>query len=293
MGMVPRIGLTLPNQGVRFGVTTAQELVDLAVEADRSRAFRSVWVGDSLLAKPRLEVGRPALGDREPYRARATGHGVHGQLPRSRPDPARPAVGEPGPPQRGTHGPHRLHRDQPPGSRRGRDLRRRSPRTREPYGPVDHRDPPAVVRGRRSTSMATASASPGYRWSRSPSGSRRSGSPTTPRGVGIAWSASIPASHAMPMAGRSGCPIPQRSRGGRQTSGRRRVRWGETRTRSRSRPITTSISRTIGMPPWTNRSGSWIPTIRRTSTPSTSRHGPRQGRLASASSTCARTSRSA
>jgi alkanesulfonate monooxygenase SsuD/methylene tetrahydromethanopterin reductase-like flavin-dependent oxidoreductase (luciferase family) len=36
-------------------VTTAQELVELAVEADASRAFRSVWVGDSLLAKPRLE----------------------------------------------------------------------------------------------------------------------------------------------------------------------------------------------------------------------------------------------
>jgi alkanesulfonate monooxygenase SsuD/methylene tetrahydromethanopterin reductase-like flavin-dependent oxidoreductase (luciferase family) len=52
---MPRIGLTLPNQGVRFGVTTAQELVDMAVEADMSRAFRSVWVGDSLLAKPRLE----------------------------------------------------------------------------------------------------------------------------------------------------------------------------------------------------------------------------------------------
>jgi alkanesulfonate monooxygenase SsuD/methylene tetrahydromethanopterin reductase-like flavin-dependent oxidoreductase (luciferase family) len=53
--MAPRIGLTLPNQGVRFGVTTAPELVDMAVEADMSGAFRSVWVGDSLLAKPRLE----------------------------------------------------------------------------------------------------------------------------------------------------------------------------------------------------------------------------------------------
>jgi len=52
---MPRIGLTLPNQGVRFGVTTARELVDMAVEADTSRVFQSVWVGDSLLAKPRLE----------------------------------------------------------------------------------------------------------------------------------------------------------------------------------------------------------------------------------------------
>lgn len=51
----PRIGLTLPNQGVRFGVITPRQLIDMAVEADRSGAFRSVWVGDSLLAKPRLE----------------------------------------------------------------------------------------------------------------------------------------------------------------------------------------------------------------------------------------------
>ena len=55
MAVLPKIGLTLPNQGVRFGVTTARELVDMAVEADTSGAFRSVWVGDSLLAKPRLE----------------------------------------------------------------------------------------------------------------------------------------------------------------------------------------------------------------------------------------------
>jgi alkanesulfonate monooxygenase SsuD/methylene tetrahydromethanopterin reductase-like flavin-dependent oxidoreductase (luciferase family) len=53
--MLPGIGLTLPNQGVRFGVTTPGQLVDMAAEADASGAFRSVWVGDSLLAKPRLE----------------------------------------------------------------------------------------------------------------------------------------------------------------------------------------------------------------------------------------------
>jgi alkanesulfonate monooxygenase SsuD/methylene tetrahydromethanopterin reductase-like flavin-dependent oxidoreductase (luciferase family) len=49
------IGLTLPNRGVLFNATTAPELVDLAEIADRSEGFRSVWVGDSLLAKPRLE----------------------------------------------------------------------------------------------------------------------------------------------------------------------------------------------------------------------------------------------
>lgn len=53
--MALRIGLTLPNRGVLFGATTARELVDLAEVADRDGAFASVWVGDSLLAKPRLE----------------------------------------------------------------------------------------------------------------------------------------------------------------------------------------------------------------------------------------------
>jgi alkanesulfonate monooxygenase SsuD/methylene tetrahydromethanopterin reductase-like flavin-dependent oxidoreductase (luciferase family) len=51
-----KIGLTLPNRGVLFNATTARELVDLAEIADRSGCFNSVWVGDSLLAKPRLEA---------------------------------------------------------------------------------------------------------------------------------------------------------------------------------------------------------------------------------------------
>jgi alkanesulfonate monooxygenase SsuD/methylene tetrahydromethanopterin reductase-like flavin-dependent oxidoreductase (luciferase family) len=50
-----KIGLTLPNRGVLFNATTARELVDLAEIADKAGGFQSVWVGDSLLAKPRLE----------------------------------------------------------------------------------------------------------------------------------------------------------------------------------------------------------------------------------------------
>jgi alkanesulfonate monooxygenase SsuD/methylene tetrahydromethanopterin reductase-like flavin-dependent oxidoreductase (luciferase family) len=50
-----KIGLTLPNRGVLLGATTPAELVDLAEIADQSEGFDSVWVGDSLLAKPRLE----------------------------------------------------------------------------------------------------------------------------------------------------------------------------------------------------------------------------------------------
>jgi alkanesulfonate monooxygenase SsuD/methylene tetrahydromethanopterin reductase-like flavin-dependent oxidoreductase (luciferase family) len=48
-------GLTLPNRGVLFGVTTPEELLQMAEIADRSEQFRSVWVGDSLLGKPHFE----------------------------------------------------------------------------------------------------------------------------------------------------------------------------------------------------------------------------------------------
>jgi alkanesulfonate monooxygenase SsuD/methylene tetrahydromethanopterin reductase-like flavin-dependent oxidoreductase (luciferase family) len=51
-----KIGLTVPNRGVLFNATTPRELIDLAEIADKSGGFNSVWVGDSLLAKPRLEA---------------------------------------------------------------------------------------------------------------------------------------------------------------------------------------------------------------------------------------------
>jgi alkanesulfonate monooxygenase SsuD/methylene tetrahydromethanopterin reductase-like flavin-dependent oxidoreductase (luciferase family) len=54
--MALKIGLTLPNRGVLFGATTPRELVELAEIADQAGGFDSVWVGDSLLAKPRLEA---------------------------------------------------------------------------------------------------------------------------------------------------------------------------------------------------------------------------------------------
>ncbi len=46
-------GLTLPQRGVFFGVASIAEMVAMAREADASRLFDSVWVGDSLFAKPR------------------------------------------------------------------------------------------------------------------------------------------------------------------------------------------------------------------------------------------------
>src|SRR5262249_9028041 len=51
----PRYGLSLPNRGVLFGATTVDELLDLSEQAEASGAFDSIWVGDSIFAKPRLE----------------------------------------------------------------------------------------------------------------------------------------------------------------------------------------------------------------------------------------------
>jgi alkanesulfonate monooxygenase SsuD/methylene tetrahydromethanopterin reductase-like flavin-dependent oxidoreductase (luciferase family) len=50
-----RIGLLLPNQGVVFGATTVPELLEMGDDAERSGAFHGLFVGDNLLAKPRLE----------------------------------------------------------------------------------------------------------------------------------------------------------------------------------------------------------------------------------------------
>jgi alkanesulfonate monooxygenase SsuD/methylene tetrahydromethanopterin reductase-like flavin-dependent oxidoreductase (luciferase family) len=50
-----KIGLTLPNRGVLFGATTPEQMLQMSEIADQSGQFASVWVGDSLLGKPRME----------------------------------------------------------------------------------------------------------------------------------------------------------------------------------------------------------------------------------------------
>lgn len=50
-----RWGLSLPNRGVLFGLTSLDTLLEAAEVAERSRVFESVWFGDSLIHKPRLE----------------------------------------------------------------------------------------------------------------------------------------------------------------------------------------------------------------------------------------------
>jgi alkanesulfonate monooxygenase SsuD/methylene tetrahydromethanopterin reductase-like flavin-dependent oxidoreductase (luciferase family) len=49
------LGLTLPNRGVLLGAITSDELLALGELADTSGVFQSLHVGDSILAKPRLE----------------------------------------------------------------------------------------------------------------------------------------------------------------------------------------------------------------------------------------------
>ncbi len=51
--MAIRFGFTLPQRGVFFGVTTPAGLLEMAARVDGTPLFDSIWVGDSLMAKPR------------------------------------------------------------------------------------------------------------------------------------------------------------------------------------------------------------------------------------------------
>ena len=54
--MATRFGLTLSNRGIVTGSSTIEDMLTLARRADGDAAWDSVWVGDSLLAKPRLDA---------------------------------------------------------------------------------------------------------------------------------------------------------------------------------------------------------------------------------------------
>lgn len=57
MGKLPvKWGISLPNRGALFGLTEIDELIQTAVMAEQSGVFESVWFGDSLIHKPRLEA---------------------------------------------------------------------------------------------------------------------------------------------------------------------------------------------------------------------------------------------
>ncbi len=50
------IGLTLTNRAVVLGRVSVKNLLDWTVRAEESGVFDTVWAGDSLVAKPRLEA---------------------------------------------------------------------------------------------------------------------------------------------------------------------------------------------------------------------------------------------
>lgn len=56
MTRTPTIGLTLPQRGTFFDVLSMSELVETGHYADETGLFDSLWIGDSLLAKPRPEA---------------------------------------------------------------------------------------------------------------------------------------------------------------------------------------------------------------------------------------------
>ena len=49
-------GLTLSNRGVVTGASTLEDMIALAQRADSDERWDSIWVGDSILAKPRLDA---------------------------------------------------------------------------------------------------------------------------------------------------------------------------------------------------------------------------------------------
>ena len=73
-------GLTLSNRALVTRGTQPKELIDMAVQAENSGAIDAVWVGDSILSKPRLEC-IPLLGAiaarTSPSETRSGVHGHH------------------------------------------------------------------------------------------------------------------------------------------------------------------------------------------------------------------------
>ena len=51
-----KYGLTLSNRSVLLGMSTVAEMLERAVAADRTEVWDSVWLGDSIFAKPRLDA---------------------------------------------------------------------------------------------------------------------------------------------------------------------------------------------------------------------------------------------
>ena len=55
MAQKVRFGLTLSNRGILLGLAQPEDILEMAESAEASGAFEHVWVGDSIMAKPRME----------------------------------------------------------------------------------------------------------------------------------------------------------------------------------------------------------------------------------------------
>ncbi len=51
-----KYGITLSNRSVLLGMSTLEEMNNLARQADQAEVWDSVWLGDSIFAKPRLDA---------------------------------------------------------------------------------------------------------------------------------------------------------------------------------------------------------------------------------------------
>ena len=86
-----KFGLTLPNRGVVIGATTVAEMLQLATDAE-SAGWDSVWVGDSIFAKPRLDAMVLLGAIRRPHHAFAHRTGLLRQHPATHARDARAAA---------------------------------------------------------------------------------------------------------------------------------------------------------------------------------------------------------
>ena len=97
MAQKVRFGLTLSNRGVLLGLTQPSELLKMAEAAEASEVFDHVWVGDSIMAKPRLEAMTLMGAIAGRTKRVQIGPSLHGHLPLPQPHRYGPPVGQPRP----------------------------------------------------------------------------------------------------------------------------------------------------------------------------------------------------
>src|SRR5262250_1707434 len=95
MAKKAEFGLTLANRGVVIGVTTVGQMLQMSEIADASNVYDWVWVGDSILAKPRLEAVALLSAVAASLKTQ-NGTCLHGEYGAPASHHARDSMGEPG-----------------------------------------------------------------------------------------------------------------------------------------------------------------------------------------------------